>query len=89
MIFPINRLAIMPHTSSALLIKTKGPGWILNCWKAANMIAAVAEVGKPKVNKGTKTPAAAPLFAASGPATPSIAPDSKSSGFLLNFFSSP
>ncbi len=38
------------------------------------MIAAVALVGRPSVSIGTRMPAAAALFAASGPATPSIAP---------------
>src|SRR5512141_1146834 len=37
-------------------------------------MAAVAVVGIPSVSSGTRTPAAAALFAASGPATPSIAP---------------
>ena len=54
--------------------------------KADNNTAAVAEVGMPKVNNGINTPAAAALFAASGPATPSIAPFPNSSGFLLSFF---
>jgi hypothetical protein len=44
------------------------------------MIAAVAEVGRPNVSSGTSTPVAAALFAASGPATPSIAPWPNSSG---------
>ncbi len=38
------------------------------------MIAAVAEVGRPSVSMGTSTPAAEALLAASGPATPSMAP---------------
>src|ERR671918_280931 len=38
------------------------------------MTAAVAEVGSPMVSSGTSTPAAAALLAASGPATPSMAP---------------
>ena len=44
------------------------------------MIAAVAEVGRPSVSIGTSTPAAEALLAASGPATPSIAPLPNSSG---------
>ena len=36
---------------------------------------------------GTKVPAAEALFAASGPATPSIAPRPNSSGCLDSFFS--
>src|SRR6185436_5252548 len=50
-------------------------------------MAAVAEVGIPKVNKGTRTPVAAALLAASGPATPSIAPLRNSSGCLVSFVS--
>ncbi len=46
------------------------------------MTAAVAEVGSPIVSSGTSTPAAAALLAASGPATPSIAPWPNSSGCL-------
>ena len=38
------------------------------------MMAAVAEVGRPRVSMGTRMPAAAALLAASGPATPSMAP---------------
>src|SRR5215207_28582 len=38
------------------------------------MIAAVADVGIPKVKSGTSVPENDALFAASGPATPSIAP---------------
>jgi hypothetical protein len=44
------------------------------------MMAAVAEVGRPKVSIGTSTPAAEALLAASGPATPSIAPLPNSCG---------
>src|SRR5262245_32418878 len=51
------------------------------------MIAAVAEVGRPRVSIGTSTPAADALLAASGPATPSIAPLPNSSGFFDSFFS--
>src|SRR6186997_257698 len=50
-------------------------------------MAAVADVGIPKVNKGTRTPVAEALFAASGPATPSMAPLPNSSGCLESFFS--
>ena len=41
----------------------------------------------PSVSSGTSTPVAAALFAASGPATPSIAPLPNSSGCLVSFFS--
>ncbi len=51
------------------------------------MIAAVALVGRPSVSSGTSVPAAEALFAASGPATPSIAPCPNSSGCLASAFS--
>src|ERR687898_87142 len=51
------------------------------------MIAAVEDVGMPSVSSGTSTPATAELLAASGPATPSIAPLPNSSGFFASFFS--
>ncbi|MNQ56258.1 hypothetical protein D3C85_703750 [compost metagenome] len=45
----------------------------------------------PSVSNGTKEPVALALFAASGPATPSIAPlpllAANSSGYLLSFLS--
>src|SRR5690606_8734763 len=50
-------------------------------------MAAVAEVGNPSVSKGTRIPAAAALLAASGPATPSIAPRPNSSRLLERFLS--
>jgi hypothetical protein len=46
------------------------------------MIAAVAEVGRPRASRGASMPAAAALLAASGPATDSIAPLPNSSGFF-------
>ena len=51
------------------------------------MTAAVADVGKPSASNGTSAPAAFALLAASGPATPSIAPSPNSSGCLDSFFS--
>ena len=51
------------------------------------MIAAVAEVGRPRVSNGTSTPAADALLAASGPATPSMAPWPNSSGLRESRFS--
>ena len=41
----------------------------------------------PSVSSGTSTPVAAALLAASGPATPSIAPLPNSSGCFESFFS--
>src|SRR4029453_19225256 len=50
-------------------------------------MAAVADVGIPRVKSGTSAPVTEALFAASGPATPSIAPLPNSCGYLVNFFS--
>ena len=50
-------------------------------------VAAVADVGSPSVKSGTSVPAAEALLAASGPATPSIAPLPNSSGCFDSFFS--
>ena len=77
----------MPQTSSGLLSNSSGPGCRPYCWKAASMIAAVAEVGRPRDSSGASTPAAAALLAASGPATASIAPLPNSSGCLERRFS--
>ena len=82
-----SRLAIRPQTSGALLAKSSGPGCSPNCWKPASMIAAVAVVGRPRVSSGTSVPAAEALLAASGPATPSMAPWPNSSGCLASAFS--
>src|ERR1700748_3534933 len=51
------------------------------------MTAAVALVGRPSASMGTNVPAAEALLAASGPATPSIAPLPNSSLCLDNRFS--
>ena len=85
--FATSRLAIRPQTSGGLLAKSSGPGCRPNCWNPASMIAAVALVGSPSVSSGTSVPAADALFAASGPATPSIAPLPNSSGCLVSAFS--
>ena len=57
------------------------------CWKPVRMIAAVADVGKPSVNNGISAVVTDALFAASGAATPSIAPAPNSSGCFASFFS--
>jgi hypothetical protein len=51
------------------------------------MMAAVAVVGRPSVRSGTSVPAAEALLAASGPATPSMAPWPNSSGWREKRFS--
>jgi len=62
------------QTKSGSFSKSCGPGCRSKIWNAAMSTAAVAEVGIPMVSSGTSTPVNAALFAASGPATPSIAP---------------
>ena len=62
------------HTRSGRDENSSGPGCRPYCWNAASSTAAVADDGRPNVSSGTSTPAAAALLAASGPATPSIAP---------------
>ena len=74
--------AISVHTSSLFSVNSCGPGWRLKIWNAASMIAAVADVGSPSVSSGTSVPENEALLAASGPATPSIAPLPNSSGRL-------
>ena len=83
----ISSEAIRPQTSCGLVANSSGPGCRPNCWNPASMIAAVAVVGRPSVSSGTSVPAALALLAASGPATPSMAPWPNSSGCLLARFS--
>ena len=80
----MNRLAIRPQTRSGRSANSSGPGLSPYCWKPASIIAAVAEVGSPSVSSGTSVPAADALLAASGPATPSIAPWPNSCGYLVS-----
>ena len=84
MTLPTYSEAISVHTRSLLRSNSSGPGCRLKIWNAASMIAAVAEVGRPSVSSGTSVPANDALLAASGPATPSIAPSPNSSGCLVS-----
>ena len=84
---PMYRLAINVHTNGPDSLNNSGPGCSPYDWNATRMTAAVADVGSPMVSSGTSTPAAAALLAASGPATPSMAPWPNSSGCLLSRFS--
>ena len=83
----MNRLAISAQTRSPSRCSSSGPGWMPNDTSAASMIAEVALVGSPSESIGTMVPAALALLAASGPATPSMAPRPNSSGCLDSFFS--
>ncbi|MNT51930.1 hypothetical protein D3C72_1889220 [compost metagenome] len=66
---------------------TDGPGWIP--WMIiAPMISAMMELdGTPRVSMGMNELWAPALLAASGPATPSMAPLPNSPGVLDSFFS--
>lgn len=57
------------------------------CVNAASITAAVALTGRPSESIGTSVPAAEALLAASGPATPSMAPWPNSSGLRAKRFS--
>ena len=83
----MNRLAISAQTSCGSRSNSSGPGWMPYWVNAASITAAVAFVGRPSDSIGTRVPAAEALFAASGPATPSMAPCPNSSGCLESRFS--
>ena len=80
-------LAIRPQNSSGFLVITCGPGWML-CSIMAPIISAITTLGgMPSVSIGMKQVCAPALLAASGPATPSMAPLPKREGSLATFFS--
>src|SRR5215207_6463083 len=83
----MKRLAMSVQISNGSFSNNVGPGWIPYETKAVSITAAVALVGNPSDSIGTSVPAAEALLAASGPATPSIAPWPNSSGCLESFFS--
>ena len=85
---PIHIEQISPQNSVGLLDITCGPGWMLWIIIAAIISAITALVGSPRVSIGTNDICAPALLAASGPATPSIAPLPKRSGVFDSFFSS-
>ena len=81
--------AIRPHTSSGCSSKSSGPGRMPFMRNAPSSTAVVAPPGMPRVSVGTKLAFAAALLAASGAATPSIAPLPNSALFFDTFFSMP
>ena len=85
---PIHIEAITPQNSSGCLVITCGPGWMP--WIiSAPIISAISGLdGMPSVSMGTKLVCAPALLAASGAATPSIAPLPKREGSAAIFFSS-
>ena len=84
----MNKEAINVQTNTGCSEKNSGPGLILKDWNDDRITAAVPEVGIPSASKGTREPAAFALFAASGPATPSMAPFPNSPLFFASLFSS-
>ncbi len=65
-----------------------GPGW-MPCTSIAEIIsAAIGVKGMPSASSGTSEAVAAELLAASGPATPSIAPLPISAAYFEVAFSS-
>jgi hypothetical protein len=84
---PMYMLAMTAQTSSAFLSNISGPGRRPNIMRAPRITAVVPEPGTPSESIGTMAPAAAALFDASGPATPSIAPRPNRDGSRASFFS--
>ena len=84
----MNMLAMTPQNSSGLRVITEGPGWTPFMISAPRISAMVALPGMPSVSVGMKAVWAAALLAASGAATPSIAPWPKRDGSFASFFSS-
>jgi hypothetical protein len=84
---PTYMLSMTPHTRSGRFSKSNGPGWIPYSMKAPSSTAVVPDPGMPSVRSGTSAPVVDELLAASGPATPSIAPWPKCSGYFESRFS--
>ncbi len=77
---PIPKLATSPQNISGRASSISGPGWMPWMTIAPSISAMIGSPGMPSVRVGTKAVMAAALFAASGPATPSMAPWPKRSG---------
>ena len=73
--------------ASAKRFASEGARVFMTGRRQRELDAAVAEVGSPSVSSGTSEPAALALLAASGPATPSMAPWPNSSLCFDRFFS--
>src|SRR5882724_3135236 len=80
MALPMYMLVMIPQKTSGACLTSKGPGWSPWIIKAPSRIAMTALAGMPRVSRGMNAPPAAALLAASGPATPSIAPAPNRSG---------
>src|SRR5215510_9742747 len=84
---PIHMLAIRPQNSSGRCAITSGPGWMPWMVSAPSISAITPLTGRPSVSMGMNLHWASALLAASGPATPSIAPRPKRDGSSASFFS--
>ena len=80
-------LAIRPQKRSGFWVITVGPGAMPWMMSAPSISAMVPLAGIPSVSIGMNLHCASALFAASGPATPSIAPWPKRDGSFAIFFS--
>ena len=81
-------LTTMPQNSVGFWLIISGPGCSPWMMKAPSRSAMTTFGGMPSVISGMKAPPAAALFAASGPATPSMAPRPNRSGVFERRFSS-
>src|SRR5215813_2136147 len=79
--------AIRPQNSSGRWAMTSGPGWMPWMVSAPSIRAITPLTGRPSVSMGMNLHWASALLAASGPATPSIAPRPKRDGSSASFFS--
>ena len=87
MTLPTYMLAMMPQKIFGFWLIISGPGCRPWMTKAPSSRAMMTLGGMPSVISGMKAPPAAALLAASGPATPSIAPLPNRSGVRDSFFS--
>src|SRR4051812_6065758 len=76
------------QTISGFVSNSLGPGWIPNRSSAASMTDVLALPGSPSDSSGTIAPPTSELLAASGAATPSMAPLPNRSGRRDMFFCS-
>ena len=79
---PIHIEAIMPQNSSGCLVMTCGPGTMPWMVMAPTISAITGFGGMPSVSSGMNEVCAAALLAASGAATPSMAPRPNRCGFF-------
>src|SRR5215831_11632780 len=74
---PMYMLATIPQNKSGRCAMKSGPGWMPWMISAPSNSAVTGLLGMPSDKTGMRLPATAELFADSGPATPSIAPLTK------------